>query len=130
MGEKLMDQVSGQVKEIKKLVVLNQDTLLALHTNRDKPEIFNEVMRKVKRMQFSNAASIYTNVHVCYKYVVDGSDSEDLLARTVIVGIIMAFRKLTLDALNNVLTYRVPFILSSIKDFKKNLPDKTSTVCL
>ena len=73
---------------------------------------------------------MYTNVHVCYKYVADGSDSEDLLARTVIVGIIMAFRKLTLDALNNVLTYRVPFILSSIKDFKKNLPDKTSTVCL
>ena len=60
----------------------------------------------------------------------DCSDSEDLLARTVIVGIIMAFRKLTLEALNNVLTYRVPFILSSIKDFKKNLPDKTSTVCL
>lgn len=48
MGEKLMDQISGQVKEIKKLVLLNQDTLLALHTNRDKPEIFNEVMRKVK----------------------------------------------------------------------------------
>ena len=48
MGEKLMDQISGQVKEIKKLVVLNQDTLLALHTNRDKPDIFNEVMRKVK----------------------------------------------------------------------------------
>lgn len=56
-------------------------------------------------------------------------DAEDLLARTVIVGIIMAFRKLTLEALNNVLTYRVPFILSSIKDFKKNLPDKTCTVC-
>lgn len=52
MGEKLMDQISGQVKEIKKLVVLNQDTLLALHTNRDKPEIFNEVMRKVKRNSF------------------------------------------------------------------------------
>ena len=56
------------------------------------------------------------------------SDSEDLLARTVIVGIIMAFRKLTLEALNNVLTYRVPFMLSSIVDFKHNLPDKTSSV--
>ena len=51
MGEKLMDQISGQVKEIKRLVVLNQDTLLALHTNRDKPEIFNEVMRKVKSIR-------------------------------------------------------------------------------
>ena len=40
----------------------------------------------------------------------------------------MAFRKLTLEALNNVLTYRVPFMLSSIVDFKHNLPDKTSSV--
>lgn len=43
-----MDQVSGQVKEIKKLVLANQDTLLALHTNRDKPEIFYEVIKKIK----------------------------------------------------------------------------------
>ena len=43
-----MEQVGGQVKEIKKLVVANQDTLLALHTNRDKPEIFSEVLRKLK----------------------------------------------------------------------------------
>lgn len=56
------------------------------------------------------------------------SGSEDLLARTVIVGIIMAFRKLTLVALKNVLSYRVPFVLSSIIDFKQNLPDKTSSV--
>ncbi|XP_064384719.1 nck-associated protein 1 homolog [Halichondria panicea] len=103
LGEKLMDQVSGQVKEIKKLVVANQDSLHALHSNRDKPEIYYEVIKKVK-------------------------SSEDLLARTVIVGIIMAFRKLTLVALNNVLSQRVPFILSSIVDFKQNLPDKTSTV--
>ena len=43
-----MEHVSGQVKELKKLVVNNQDTLLALHTNRDKPEIFSEVLRKLK----------------------------------------------------------------------------------
>lgn len=103
MGEKLMEQVSGQVKEIKKLVMANQDNLLALHTNRDKPEIFQEVMRKIK-------------------------NSEDLIARTVIVGIILAFRKMTLAALHSVLTYRVPFLLSSIADFKTNLPDKDSNV--
>lgn len=57
-------------------------------------------------------------------------DSEDLVARTTIVGIIVAFRKLTLDALNSVLSYRIPFLLSSISDFKKNLPDKTSMVGL
>jgi NCK-associated protein 1 len=103
MGEKLMEQVSGQVKEIKRLVMANQDTLLALHTNRDKPEIFQEVLRKMR-------------------------NSEDLIARTIIVGIILAFRQLTLDALHSVLTYRVPFMLSSIADFKNNLPDKDSNV--
>ena len=45
-----MEHVSGQVKELKKLVIANQDTLLALHTNRDKPEIFTEVLRKLKSM--------------------------------------------------------------------------------
>ena len=36
------------MKEIKRLVMANQDNLLALHTNRDKPEIFQEVMRKIR----------------------------------------------------------------------------------
>ena len=38
------------MKEIKRLVTANQDTLLALHTNRDKPEIFHEVLRKMRSM--------------------------------------------------------------------------------
>ena len=48
LGERIMEQVSAQVKEIRKLVELNQDTLLALHTNRDKPDVFNELMRRLK----------------------------------------------------------------------------------
>jgi len=55
-------------------------------------------------------------------------DSEDLIARTTIVGIIIAFRKCMLEALNCVLSYRIPFLLSSIADFKKNIPDKSSSV--
>ena len=43
-----MEQISGQVKEIKKMVILNQDTLIALYTNRDKPEVFNELFRKLR----------------------------------------------------------------------------------
>ncbi len=69
MGEKLMDQISGQVKEIKKLVVLNQDTLLALHTNRDKPEIFNEVMRKVKRNFLYTMYIYYATCNVCMSVI-------------------------------------------------------------
>ena len=36
------------------------------------------------------------------------ADTDDLLARTVIVGILMAFRKLNLQALHSVLCYRSP----------------------
>lgn len=48
LGDKLMDLVSAQVKELKKLVEQNLDTLLALHTNRDKPDIFNDLFRKLR----------------------------------------------------------------------------------
>ena len=34
-------------------------------------------------------------------------DNEDLLGRTTLVGIVLAFRKLTLDALHNVSCYRL-----------------------
>ena len=50
LGDRIMEQVGAQVKEIKKLVLQNQDTLLALHTNRDKPDIFNDLFRKLKGM--------------------------------------------------------------------------------
>ncbi len=52
LGERLMEQVSAQVKEIRKLVELNQDTLLALHTNRDKPDVFNDLMKRLKSMLY------------------------------------------------------------------------------
>ena len=50
LGDRIMEQVGAQVKEIKKLVEQNQDTLLALQTNRDKPDIFNDLFCKLKSM--------------------------------------------------------------------------------
>ena len=58
MGEKLMEQIGWQVKKIRDLVVQNQDTLLGLHTNRDKPEVFYEVMRKIKSKSHDSETSI------------------------------------------------------------------------
>ena len=63
LGERLMEQVSGQVKEIRKLVELNQDTLLALHTNRDKPDVFNDLMKRVKS-KWQKHMLLYIHVHV------------------------------------------------------------------
>ena len=45
VGEKLMELVAAQVAEIKKLVIANQDTLIALYSSRDKPEIFNKLFK-------------------------------------------------------------------------------------
>jgi NCK-associated protein 1 len=103
LGERLMEQVSAQVKEIKKLVEQNQDTLLALHTNRDKPEIFNDLFRKLK-------------------------GGEDLIQRCIIVGILLGFRKLSLQALHAVLERRIPFMIMSVLDFKSNLLDRDSRI--
>jgi len=39
-----------------------------------------------------------------------------------IVGVILSFRQLGQEALNDVLNQRVPFLLSSIIDFKEHFP--------
>lgn len=55
---------------------------------------------------------------------------EDFIQRTVIVGILLAFRKLTLQALRSVLQRRIPFMFASIEDFKSNLADNNSMVSI
>ncbi|XP_065902266.1 nck-associated protein 1 homolog [Dysidea avara] len=91
LGEQLTELVSSQVKELKRIIINNKEPLLNLHMNRDKHEVFNDNLKRLK-------------------------NNDDLIARTTIVGIVLAFRKLTLDALHNVLSYRIPFLLSSITD--------------
>ena len=45
-----------------------------------------------------------------------------MLQRMTIVGVILCFRQLGQNALNDVLSQRVPFLLSSIFDFKEHFP--------
>ena len=45
---------------------------------------------------------------------------DNLLQRMTIVGVILCFRQLGQEALNDVLNQRVPFLLSSIIDFKEH----------
>lgn len=47
---------------------------------------------------------------------------DNLLQRMTIVGVILGFRQLGQEALNDVLNQRVPFLLSSIIDFKEHFP--------
>lgn len=55
-------------------------------------------------------------------------DGEDLMQRVTIIGTLMGFRKLCLQALRAVLERRIPFMFMSILDFKSNLRDKDTRV--
>uniref|UniRef100_T1JIM6 Membrane-associated protein Hem n=1 Tax=Strigamia maritima TaxID=126957 RepID=T1JIM6_STRMM len=103
LNESLMWHIASQVQELKKLVVLNKDYLLALRSNFDKPEQMKDL---VKRLQ-----------HV-----------DNVLQRMTIIGVILCFRKLAQDALFDVLTNRIPFLLSSVLDFKHHIPNGDSAL--
>ncbi|XP_050438959.1 membrane-associated protein Hem [Adelges cooleyi] len=97
LNETLMWHIASQVQELKKLVASNKEVLLALRTNFDKPEIMKEQFKKLQ--------------HV-----------DNVLQRMTIVGVILSFRQLSQSALVDVLEERVPFLLSSILDYRMNLP--------
>nr|MBE5725882.1 HEM-protein [Cucujiformia] len=97
VNETLMWHIASQVVELKKLAESNKEVLLALRTNFDKPEVMKEQFKKL--------------THV-----------ENVLQRMTIVGVILSFRNLSQSCLTDVLEQRIPFLLSSILDFRHHLP--------
>ncbi|XP_052798204.1 membrane-associated protein Hem-like isoform X3 [Mya arenaria] len=97
MGEKLMFHVANQVEELKKLVVANKDVLAQLRTSFDRPEVMRELFKKL------------VNV-------------DSVLLRMTIVGVLLSFRSLSQEALNDVLEDRVPFMIASVKDIHHYVP--------
>nr|MBE5725900.1 HEM-protein [Cucujiformia] len=97
VNETLMWHIASQVIELKKLAESNKEVLLALRTNFDKPEVMKEQFKKL--------------THV-----------ENVLQRMTIVGVILSFRNLAQSCLTDVLEQRIPFLLSSILDFRHHLP--------
>lgn len=97
LSETLMWHIASQVVELKKLAEMNKDVLLSLRTNFDKPDIMKEQFKKL------------TNV-------------DNVLTRMTIIGVILSFRQLAQSSLTDVLEQRIPFLLSSILDFRHHLP--------
>lgn len=48
LSESLMWHIGSQVTELKKLVILNKDTLIALRSNHDKPDQMKELFKKLQ----------------------------------------------------------------------------------
>ena len=56
------------------------------------------------------------------------SDVDSVLTRMQIIGVILCFRQLSRDALNDVLEARIPFLISSIADFRHHVPNGDNMV--
>lgn len=57
-----MWHIASQVTELKKLVVINKDILMALRSNYDKPEQMKELFRRLQSKFSSNVPIICINV--------------------------------------------------------------------
>lgn len=97
LNETLMWHIANQVQELKRMVMMNQDVLITLRTSFDKPEVMKE---QIKRLQ----------------------QVDNVLQRMTIIGVILSFRHLAQDALTDVLDQRIPFLVSSVKDFQAHVP--------
>uniref|UniRef100_A0A6V7HS69 Membrane-associated protein Hem n=1 Tax=Bracon brevicornis TaxID=1563983 RepID=A0A6V7HS69_9HYME len=97
LNETLMWHIASQVQELKKLVAGNKEVLVALRTNFDKPEVMREQFKRLQQV-------------------------DNVLQRVTIIGVILSFRQLAQSALVDVLEERIPFLLSSILDFRHHLP--------
>ncbi|XP_041454886.1 nck-associated protein 1-like isoform X2 [Lytechinus variegatus] len=96
LHESLMWHIASQMGELKKLVLENREVLTQLRTNFDKPDVMAQLSVQLKHI-------------------------DNLLMRLNIIGIILAFKSLTQEALSDVLARRVPFLYSAIIDFKEHV---------
>ncbi|XP_059172077.1 membrane-associated protein Hem-like [Physella acuta] len=106
LGERLMLNIAGQVDEIKKLVVANKDTLVQLRSSFDKPDVMMALTRKLMT-PYKNAPC----------------DADVLLLRMTRIGVLLAFRSLAQEALNDVLEQRIPFLMGFIRDIQHHVPN-------
>ena len=67
LNETLMWHIQSQVTELRKLVVINKEILIALRTNFDKPEMMKELF---KRLQ--NVDSVLQRMTIIGKYIFTG----------------------------------------------------------
>lgn len=103
LNESLMWHIASQVAELKKIVLQNREILIELRSNYDKPEQMRELFKKLQNV-------------------------DSVLQRMTIVGVILCFRMLAQEALNDVLSMRIPFLLSSVADLKHHVSNGETLV--
>uniref|UniRef100_A0A8C1WR37 NCK associated protein 1 like n=1 Tax=Cyprinus carpio TaxID=7962 RepID=A0A8C1WR37_CYPCA len=93
LNENLMWHIISQVGELKKLVSDNMDVLVQMRANYDNPEAMSDLQKKL-------------------------TGSENVLKRMTIVGVILSFRSMIQDALEESMDRHCPFLMRPIKCLK------------
>uniref|UniRef100_A0A8C2E3W5 Nck-associated protein 1 n=1 Tax=Cyprinus carpio TaxID=7962 RepID=A0A8C2E3W5_CYPCA len=96
LSESLMWHISSQVAELK----VSDKGLVAVLTTLPSSESVSEAQKKM---------AYFWNV----------------LKRMTIIGVILSFRSLAQEALRDVLSCHIPFLVSSVEDFKDHIPRET-----
>ncbi|XP_036415793.1 nck-associated protein 1-like isoform X2 [Colossoma macropomum] len=93
LGENLMWHITSQVGELKKLVFENMDVLVQMKANFDKPEMMSSLQKRL-------------------------TGCENVLKRMTIIGVILSFRTMTQEALEEVLQKHCPFLMGPIESLR------------
>ncbi|MBN3290782.1 NCKP1 protein, partial [Polypterus senegalus] len=111
LSESLMWHISSQVAELKKLVVDNVEVLTQMRTSFDKPDQMAALFKKLTCGLCPSFLSLYDAVFV-----------KCVLA----LGWVISFAStIHSEPLTQVLSCHIPFLVSSIEDFKDHIPRET-----
>ncbi|XP_048474950.1 nck-associated protein 1-like [Rhincodon typus] len=90
LSEHLMWHITSQVNELKKLVVENMDILAQVKSNLHKPDVMTYHAKRL-------------------------TSTENVLKRMIIIGVILNFRAMAQEALRDVLSSHIPFLMGSLQ---------------
>ncbi|XP_072522547.1 nck-associated protein 1-like [Salminus brasiliensis] len=105
LGENLMWHITSQVGELKKLVFENMDVLVQMKANFDKPEIMSNLQKRL-------------------------TGCENVLKRMTIIGVILSFRTMAQEALEEVMQKHCPFLMGPITSLRNFVQDSDMKVTL
>jgi NCK-associated protein 1 len=101
-SRKLVQRVLSEVEELKKVVLVNKEILASVVDNSLSYDVL-DVLRRIKNF-------------------------DELISRTISVGMFLTFRKMINIGLRDVLPKRVPYLMNVLDDFKENNTRNESTL--
>uniref|UniRef100_A0A8C8I583 Nck-associated protein 1-like n=1 Tax=Oncorhynchus tshawytscha TaxID=74940 RepID=A0A8C8I583_ONCTS len=105
LSENLMWHITSQVGELKKLVIENMDVLVQMRANFDKPEVMANLQKRLP--------------------------GENVLKRMTIIGVILSFRAMAQDTLEDIMQKHCPYLMGPIENLRDMVsPDTDIKVTL